>query len=119
VTDYTTIRLGETVSRRVVNPPNCVGDPWPCQYFRLTTTGAGMLIADLTFDSVTQQGQGVDLTIEDASGRRVWAQDFTSRTTRVMARVADMTEIQITLWYTYDDLQFELRTALELSSRVP
>jgi hypothetical protein len=75
--DYVTIQLGEVVNRRVAVPPECLGlAGWPCQYFRLVPPADGNLRVELRYESATQPGQGVDVTVTDPQGREVWAQEF-------------------------------------------
>jgi hypothetical protein len=72
----------------------------------------GTLTVELKFDSSTQNGQGVDVTVASTAAE-TYAQYFDKTTTRATAPVTAGTEYLITLWYTYADLEFELRTSLE------
>ena len=57
----------------------CLGDPWPCQYFRLTAPSDGRLTVELRYRPEERRPpgrfglQGVDISVGDASGFEVWA----------------------------------------------
>lgn len=112
--DYTSITVGEPVRRVIEDPPECLEEPgWPCQYFRLVAPENGILTVELTYQPASQPGQGVDLTVDDTVGRRTWAQYFAPPTVRVTAPVEADQLYQITLWYTFAKLDFELQTSLQ------
>ena len=118
--EFTEITVGQTVTAIVPTPaPLCLGDPWPCQYFRLTAPSDGRLTVELRYRPETQPPghfgpqQGVDISVEDASGGRVWADFGGPEVTRARLDVKEGVIYQITLWYTYPDLAYELQTTLE------
>jgi hypothetical protein len=58
--------------------------------------------------------QGVDVSVVDASGREVWADFFSpSGVTSARLDVTGGVIYQITLWYTYPMLEYELQTTLD------
>ena len=118
--EFTEITVGQTVTAIVPTPaPMCLGDPWPCQYFRFTAPSDGRLTVELRYRPETQPPgpfgpqQSVDISVEDASGRRVWADFGGPDVTRARLDVKEGVIYQITLWYTYPDLAYELQTTLE------
>ncbi len=120
--DFEPIEVGNVVHRVIGNaPPECLREPgWPCQYFRLKVPDSGVLTVELKYQPDTQPPgrfgpQGVDLSILDLGGRRgeVWAEYFDATTTRVTASVATGDEWEITLWYTFPRLDYELRASLQ------
>ncbi len=75
---------------------------------------SGTLEAVLTYSSATQNGQGVDVTLNDAAAPGLtWAQVFSATETRVHSAVREGHTYHITLWYTFDGLEFELTTSLK------
>ena len=99
-------------------PPECVQyRGWPCQYFRITPPRSGTLVVELTYVPDTQPPgqfpgpQPVDVSV---FGRNVevWAQFSDRTTTRVTVPATGDIEYQITLWYTFPKLAYELRAAL-------
>jgi hypothetical protein len=118
--EFTEITVGQTVTAIVPTPaPLCLGDPWPCQYFRFTAPSDGRLTVELRYRPETQPPgrfglQGVDISVTDAaSGRGVWADFWSPEVTRAKLDVKEGVIYQITLWYTYPDLAYELQTTLE------
>ena len=119
--EFREITIGQTVNG-VVPPavPECVGLPgWPCLYFRLVPPSDGRLTVELRYKPDTQPPgrgglQGLDVSVTSASGGEVWADVFnpdgvTSASLNVTADVI----FQITLWYTFPGLQYELQTTLD------
>lgn len=109
------IAVGQTVNGRVPAPPTeCVGfRGWPCHYFRFTAPSDGTLLVELTYKQDAQPaGQGVDVSIADPRGREAWADYFQPPVVRARASVTAGTVYQITLWYTFSGLEFELQTSL-------
>jgi hypothetical protein len=99
-------------------PPDCVEySGWPCQYFRITPSRSGTLFVELTYVPDTQPPgkfpgpQPVDVSV---FGRNVevWSEFRDRTTTRVTLPVTGDVEYQITLWYTFPKLAYELRAAL-------
>jgi hypothetical protein len=117
---FTEITVGQTVTSVVPTPaPPCAGEPqWPCQYFRFTAPSDGLVTVELRYRPETQPPgrfglQGVDISVVDASGREVWADFFSpSGVTGARVNVKEGVIYQITLWYTYPSLEYELETAL-------
>jgi hypothetical protein len=118
---FTEIRLGQTVTSVVPTPaPPCFDWPeWPCQYFRFTAPSDGRVTVELRYRPETQPPgrfgpqQSVDISVADASGREVWADFGGPDVTRARLDVKEGVIYQITLWYTYPDLAYELQTTLE------
>jgi hypothetical protein len=116
--EFIAIEVNEVVRRTAINPPLCVGEPaWPCQYFRITAPSTGYLEISLIFDSSTQGKQGVDISARDLlAGGGIdpyWAEFGNSTQTRLMLPMTAGRTYQITLWYTYEKLQYELRASLK------
>lgn len=90
----------------------------PCQYFRITAPSTGTLEVLLTFDSSTQGLQGVDISARDLPAvggiDPYWAEFGNSTQTRLTLSVTAGQTYQIALWYTYEKLQYELRTSMKL-----
>jgi len=57
--------------------------------------------------------QGVDISVGDASGFEVWANFGGPDVTRASLDVKKGVIYQITLWYTYERLEYELQTTLD------
>jgi hypothetical protein len=119
--EFLTITVGETVSRRIDVPPECLGlAGWPCQYFRLTAPSDGRLTVELTYKPDTQPlgifpgPQGVDVSVAGPPAGEVWAQYFTATVTRATLPVTAGTVYEITLWYTFANLEYELHASLGL-----
>lgn len=110
---YTQITVGEVVNRRVTaDAPECAGGPWPCQHFRLTAPSDGSLEVVMTYSVQTQPGQGLDLSLVDSVGNESWG-DGVLPELRVGASVKVGATYQITVWYTYPGVEFQLRTSLQ------
>lgn len=116
--DITTIAVGDIVTRTNLDAPECLGfDKWPCLYFRIVPPSTGTLEVALSYVWGTQGDQGIDLSIREVGTfRDVWAQSFDSTGPRLRAvlttAVAEGKTYDITLWYTFPNLEYELRTAL-------
>jgi hypothetical protein len=118
--DFEEITLGQTATKVVPSsPPPCVGGPeWPCQYFRFTAPRDGRVTVELRYKPETQPPgrfgpQGVDISVLDSSsGGEVWADVGTADFTRARLDVKESVVYQITLWYTYPRLEYELQTTL-------
>ena len=81
--------------------------------FRLTAPSDGTMVVELNYKPNTQPGQGVDVTIDDPLGRETWADYFQPPVVRARVSVTAGTVYQITLWYTFSGLEFELQTSLQ------
>lgn len=117
--DFDEITLGQTVTRVVPSsPPPCVGWPeWPCQYFRFTAPRDGRVTVELRYKPETQPSgrfgaQTVDISVLDSVGIEVWAHFGGPDSTRAALEVKEGEVYQITLWYTYPRLEYELQTTL-------
>jgi hypothetical protein len=112
--EYTEIAVGQRFTGQVsAEPPECSGLPgWPCQYFRLTAPSDGTMVVELNYEPNTQPTQGVDLSIFDPLGPETWADYFQPGIVRARASVTAGTVYQITLWYTFPGLKFELQASL-------
>ena len=112
---YTEIAVGQAFNGQVnPDPPECVGlAGWPCQYFRMMASTDGTLVVELNYKPNTQPGQGVDVSIDDPLGRATWADYFQPSVVRARVSVTAGTVYQITLWYTFSGLEFELETSLQ------
>ena len=113
--EYTEITVGQPFTGLVAaNPTECVGlGGWPCQYFRLTAPRDGTMVVELNYKPDTQPAQGVDVSINDPLGRETWADYFQPPVVRARVSVTAGTVYQITLWYTFPGLEFELQTSLD------
>jgi hypothetical protein len=119
--DFTEIDLGQTVTSVVPTPaPPCAGEPqWPCQYFRFTAPSDGRVTVELRYRPETQPPghfgpQGVDISVVDGFGREVWADFFNpAGVTKATLDVKEGVIYQITLWYTYPRLEYELQSTLD------
>ena len=114
----TSIEVGEVISRIIDNPPECIDESrWPCVYFRLVAPSAGTLEVVLTYKTGTQGSQAVDVTVRKVgTSRYVWAQ-ANARSgvewhTDLTAPVTAGVSYDLTLWYTFPNLQYELRTRM-------
>jgi AMP-binding enzyme C-terminal domain len=123
--DVNEISVGETFQARVsAEPPECVREPgWPCQYFRLTAPNDGTLTVALTYRPDTQPPgrggpQGVDVSAV-GNGLEVWADFFNATATRLSIRVTGGVAYEITLWYTFPNLEYELQTSLLKHGHTP
>jgi hypothetical protein len=99
------------------NPPECIHPQqppgWPCQYFRLVPPADGRLTLTLSYGRHTQPTQAVDVSIREVGRAEIWA-DFASATeTRLTARVSAGAVYEITLWYTFPRLEYQLHATLE------
>lgn len=117
--EFTTITVGQTVTSVVPTPaPPCFGYPqWPCQHFRFTATSDGNVTVELRYTRDTQPPghdglQGVDISVVDEAGRGEWADFWGPDLTRARLEVKEGVMYRITLWYTYQDLKYELTTTL-------
>ncbi len=118
--DFNEITVGQTVTKVVpTSPPPCWDWPeWPCQYFRFTAPSDGRVTVELRYRPETQPPgrfgpQGVDISVVDPLGREVWADFGTPTVTRASLDVKERVIYQITLWYTYERLEYELQTTLD------
>lgn len=115
--DATPIELGEVVQRTIVStPPMCLEFAgWPCQYFELTPSKSGTLEVIAIYATATQNGQPIDITLESPRGQ-TWAQTFLPGSPlsegRLTATVIAGERYRITLWYTFLNLEYELRTVM-------
>ena len=112
---YTELTIGSTVHRKVDQSanPDCIGVPgFGCQYFRITPDRDGVLDVELTLVRETQPNQGLDLTLESATGGQVWA-DFDPAKAYLTSRVKAGETSQITVWYTFPGAEFSLQTRLQ------
>jgi hypothetical protein len=116
--DITSIAVGDVISRTNGEAPECLGEPsWPCLYFRVVAPGTGTLEVALSYAWGTQGNQGVDVTLREAGkSGELWAQSYSPtgprwHTTLTAPVIAGRT-YDITLWYTFPNLEYELRTSL-------
>jgi hypothetical protein len=116
--EITTIVVGEVITRTNLDAPECLDElNWPCLYFRVTAPGTAMLEVTLVCAKGTQGNQGVDLTLRERGAHAyVWAQSFSQTDTQaetiVTAPVVEGRTYDITMWYTFPNLAYELRTRL-------
>ncbi len=113
---FTQITVGEVVNRRVTaDAPECSpSDPWPCQHFRLTAPSDGGLEVAMTYSVQTQPHQTLDLSFVDSVGHQLWGYaGGVPPELRVSVSVKTGAVYQITVWYTYPGVEFQLRTALQ------
>lgn len=113
---FTEIALGEVVNRRVTaDAPECSPfDPWPCQHFRLTAPSDGNLEVAMTYSVQTQPYQALDLSLVNSVGSQVWGSAGTVfPELRLIASVRTGAVYQITVWYTYPGVEFQIRTSLQ------
>jgi hypothetical protein len=111
---YTELTIGSTVQRTVDRSanPECIGVPgFGCQYFRITPDRDGVLNLELTWVRETQPNQGLDLTLDSATGRQVWA-DFYPPKVFLTSPVKAGETSQITVWYTFPGVEFALQSVL-------
>ena len=115
--EFTEITVGQPFTGQVpAEPPQCDGVPgWPCQYFRFTAPSDGTIVVELNYQPNTQPGgQGVDVSIYDLLGRReAWADYFQPPVVRARLSVTAGNVYQISLWYTFPGLKFELQSSLQ------
>ena len=111
------IEVGEVVTRTIApNPPECVGlRGWPCQYFEITAPRDGTLEVIAIYATATQGGQPLDISLEGPRGE-VWAQTYLPGSPlsegRLKISVVAGERYRITLWYTFVNLQYELRITM-------
>ena len=112
---FTDLTIGERAFRRAgANSPECFGLPgWQCQFFRVTPTRDGALDLTLTWDLETQPGQPLDLSLFDPDGREMWSDYGPGPRGHMRARVKAGSTYQITVWYTFVGVEFELQSSLE------
>jgi hypothetical protein len=118
---FTVLTPGASVRRRVEGHPGsnenpqCV-DPtlpgWGCQFFRVTPSFDGTLDLTLTWVLETQPNQGLDLSLDDDQRRSWWSDRGPGPSpTQLLSLPLDAGETyQITIWYTFRGVEFELRT---------
>jgi hypothetical protein len=116
--EITTIAVGDVISRTNIDAPECIrSDRWPCLYFRLVAPGTGTLEVTLTYIWGTQGSQSVDVSLREVGTfSDVWAQAFSEtglrRDAALSAPVLEGRTYDITLWYTFPNLEYELQTSL-------
>ena len=111
--EFTDIKVGEVVGRRIEKQPQCNEVGWPCQFFRLTATNTGTLIVVVTYSVRTNGNQGVDVSVRQAEElEETWAQSASQNETKVEASVIAGKSYYITLWYTNAGLEFELESSI-------
>ncbi len=116
--EIATVAVGDLISRTNLDAPECIGElGWPCIYFRVVAPSSGTLEAALSYAWGTQGNQGVDVTLREAgTSTEVWAQSFVSTGPRwhttLTARVVEAKTYDITLWYTFPNLEYELRLSM-------
>ena len=117
--DITTVVVGDVISRTNLDAPECVDFlGWPCLYFRIVAPSTGVLLVDLVYAKGTQGNQGVDISLRQLGARTdVWAQTFSQTDTRaealLTAQVVEGRTYDLTLWYTFTNFEYELRTSMK------
>ena len=115
--EFTAIEVGEVVTRTIgSNPPRCYDFPEStCQYFEFTAPRTGELEAIVNWAVATQGGQPIDISLRGPF--EVWAQTYLPGSPRsegrLTATVTAGERYRIVLWYTFANLEYELRTALQ------
>ena len=107
---YSDIKIGETISRRVTaDTPNCLHYPqWSCLYFRFTPETDGNVEVALSSPAPVPP---VDMSVNDASGREWWSDLMTHRlVVNIVVRAG--TTYQIAIWYVSPGVEFELGCTL-------
>jgi hypothetical protein len=114
---FTELPVGATIHRQVKTfeeNSECVDlAGWGCHYFRVTPPRNGQLVVLLTWLRESQPNQPLDLSITDSNGATAWA-DYgpgASGLLRIPVK-ADRT-YQLTVWYTFRGVEFEIGTSLE------
>jgi hypothetical protein len=116
--DVNPLEVGQTFSVVVgPNPPECI-DPqnppgWPCQYFRLIPPADGRLVLTLNYVPETQPTQAVDLSIHEPGQRQIWAEFLLIDQARLVVPVNAGRVYDITVWYTFPGLKYQLRASVE------
>jgi hypothetical protein len=116
--DVNPLEVEQTFSAVVgANPPECLHPQqppgWPCQYFRLVPPAEGRLTLTLTYGRHTQPGQAVDVSIREGGQSEIWADFASASEARLTTRVSAGSVYEITLWYTFPGLAYELRATIE------
>ena len=115
--EITTIAVGE-ITRTNRDAPECLGYlGWPCLYFRFAAPLSGTLEVELSYAWGSQGNQGVDVSLREAGTfPELWAQSSSATGSRwhttLTAPVVEGKTYDITLWYTFPNLEYQLRTAL-------
>ena len=114
---YTQVSVGDVVTRRGrTDDSECVDLPgWHCHYFRITAPSDGTLDVLLKWVLETQPNQPLDLSFTDSDGRTFWSEYGPGPQGRLRASVKAGSIHQITVWYTFPGVEFELRSSLELN----
>ena len=113
---FTELQVGSTLGRTVLSDanPDCPGLPgWGCQFFRVTPMADGLLTVAVDWEVETQPHQGLDLSIEYADGNSHWADMPYPGVLDVQGRVQAGRTDQITVWYTFPGVTFELTTSMD------
>ena len=113
---HTSIAVGEVVSRRADadNNPECVDLPgWHCHYFRITAEKDGTLDVIMTWVLETQPFQPLDLSLIDSRGADRWSDYGPGQRSHLRQLVKAGSTYQLTVWYTFVGVEFELRSSLD------
>jgi hypothetical protein len=114
---YTPISVGDVITRRAgTGDSECVDLPgWYCHYFRLTAPSDGRIDILLKWVLETQPTQPLDLSLTSSSGGTFWSEYGPGPQDRLRVSVTAGSIHQITVWYTFPGVEFELRSSLELN----
>ena len=112
---YTPLAITDVVTRHVGDDnPMCVELPgWHCHYFRITAPSDGRLDIMLTWVLETQPNQPLDLSLMDSQGADAWSDYGPGPQGRLRAVVKAGSTYQLTVWYTFSGVEFELRSSFE------
>lgn len=115
---FTDLQIGSTFGRTVSSDanPECPGLPgWGCQFFRVTPGADGLLTVAVDWVVETQPNQGLDLSLESTDGASYWADMPHFGELDVQGHVRAGQTYQITVWYTFPGVTFEVITSMDKS----
>jgi len=114
---FTLLTIGGQVHRKVgsgAENPDCVDFPgWGCHYFRITPSTDGVLEVVLTWLLESQPSQPLDLSSTDSRGGTAWSNYGPGSRGALSIPVKAGSTYQMTVWYTFPGVEFEIGASLQ------
>jgi hypothetical protein len=113
---FTELLPSQTITRHVAaDGPECVDLPgWNCHFFRISMPSDGTLDIHLAWALEAQEGQSLDLSLEESNGRAHWSNYGPGPQGNLRMQVSAGRTYQLTVWYMFIGAEYEIQSSFQL-----